>query len=289
MTDPKIISVQTLDPQRFKDTSKNPSKNTAEEDFEKALEASKLRIESVSCPWSFLFGFQNDLGKNKRNSNEEMLISSSLINNKDYTAKKIDSSVDNNTQDKNKGTNNSQTSSQAGPSNNGSSQIKALESIMNKSQALNLGMTLPLSEFIEQLNLKTKSPNIEMIASQLIDGIKLTKSKGLTELVLELKPEWLGNVTLNVKQENGILTVRIFAGEATKQMLDANLAELETALKSSNLNIGSLQVSVGGDSKQGQRDGEESIYLDTLVPLSFAPESNYKEEYAWLTQYCQYR
>ncbi|MCX5749097.1 MAG: flagellar hook-length control protein FliK [Candidatus Saganbacteria bacterium] len=123
--------------------------------------------------------------------------------------------------------------------------VEDLQQIMqkNRNSLLSANM-IPFNEFIRNIEKFSARIDIQSIIDKIVETIKLVKSGEKTELVLDLKPEWLGNMTLNISSDKGVLTVQIFAGENAKSLLDANIKKLQEALKTANLNIGSLSVSV---------------------------------------------
>jgi len=110
--------------------------------------------------------------------------------------------------------------------------------------------------------------DIKGISDKIVDRAKILKSNDKSEMVIELKPEWLGNITINILSEKGLISVVITAPQNSKDLIDANKAELEAALKNSNLNIGSLQVSVGGNKNQNS-DQKENNFVADYSPMNY--------------------
>ncbi|MFC1767694.1 flagellar hook-length control protein FliK [Candidatus Margulisiibacteriota bacterium] len=136
-----------------------------------------------------------------------------------------------------------------------------------------------LPEFQDMLNrIKSGTPSIrEVSLEQMLDEItskaKIIKESERTELLLKLKPGNLGNIIVSIVKEEGVLSINIYAKETTKELLEQSLAELEKNLKASNLNISDLQVSVGGNKKDGS-DVEDLEYLgiSTIDPIRYNNE-----------------
>jgi hypothetical protein len=136
------------------------------------------------------------------------------------------------------------------------------------------------SDFTEEMSKNSKTSGIEEVIDKIVESIKMLKSKDKTELVIDLKPEWMGNITLNIKSENGALTINILASQSTKDLLDSNLAELEAALKNSNLNVGNLGVSVDNNRKDNfSGKPDEDISWEPYIsgnPISSPAEQVFK-------------
>ena len=102
--------------------------------------------------------------------------------------------------------------------------------------------------------------DIDDLISQIKDKIKFLKDNGKIELSVELKPENLGTVLMNISSNKGVLSINIFADQAAKEVLQDNLKELERSLNLANLNVVGLSV-LSDDRKKNSR-GE---YLSDLL------------------------
>ena len=90
--------------------------------------------------------------------------------------------------------------------------------------------------------------------SEIIDQIKAkiaVDARGMiSELRMMLRPEHLGNVTLRISIENGIMKAQFIAeNEKVKEAIEAQLSELRDALLEQGLDISELSVAVGGDQR----------------------------------------
>ncbi len=147
-------------------------------------------------------------------------------------------------------------------------QVKAMSESVQKpadkgSVAFNL---VPMSTFLRGLE-KAGKAEARLIAEKIVESAKLLGPKDKKELVIELKPDWLGSVTINLTNEKGVINIAITAAQDAKQLIDEQMNELESALKASNLNIGSLNVSVSGGSSGGTGESDDS---DGIIPAENA-------------------
>lgn len=76
-----------------------------------------------------------------------------------------------------------------------------------------------------------------------------------SEMVMKLKPESLGNVSLKVSVEKGIVLAEFqVESQAVKQALESNLQDLRSALQDKGFNVFDLDVSVRKDNRQPQQE-----------------------------------
>jgi len=84
--------------------------------------------------------------------------------------------------------------------------------------------------------------DVDDLISQIQNKIKMLKENGKVELTIELKPENLGAIMMNISSNKGVLSINIYADKLAREALEDNIKELERSLKMANLNIGSLYV-----------------------------------------------
>lgn len=127
---------------------------------------------------------------------------------------------------------------------------------------------IPISDFIKNTMERIEKLDIKSFALKIIDDAKLLKDGEKTTLTVDLKPDWLGNIIIRISSDKGILNINIFASESAKSELDSKIRELENAFKAANLNIGNLQVSVGGQGHQ-EKSSKDNYDWNGLLPLNF--------------------
>jgi len=116
---------------------------------------------------------------------------------------------------------------------------------------------------------RTSAQNIKTgneIVRQVVENAKVILDGDKSEMVLNLKPESLGKLSLKVVTENGIVIAKFVAeNDQVKQILEANMHLLKENLESQGLNVQSFSVSVRQDSgsEQGyyseQNDGRRNL------------------------------
>lgn len=117
----------------------------------------------------------------------------------------------------------------------------------------------------------------QSVADQVIRGFMLQMSGDRSELHVKLEPEFLGEVVLHVRMEDGKMQAHIDVSQAgVKAALDSALPQLRLSLNERGIDVQRLDVSFGGDrpadasgggrgegySRHGFRQGAEAEALE---------------------------
>ena len=102
----------------------------------------------------------------------------------------------------------------------------------------------------------TKSAQADTLR-QIVNKAALNVESGRSEFKIDLKPESLGHLKMQILTENNRVTVRILAeNPLVKDMIESNLGQLKANFQNQGLEIEKFDVSVAQDSnKNGTRDG----------------------------------
>lgn len=106
-----------------------------------------------------------------------------------------------------------------------------------------------------------KAPVIlkEDVLQQVVEKADTLHNEGKSELIIQLKPESLGKISLRVIHERGEIIARfVTENEQVKAVLESNMQFLRDSLQRNGVSVQSLSVSVGQhDQRQGSgsRDG----------------------------------
>lgn len=95
------------------------------------------------------------------------------------------------------------------------------------------------------------------IMEQVIESVKTNfKADDMkSEMIMKLKPESLGNVSLKVSIEKGVVMAELqVESQAVKQALESNLQDLRSALQDKGFNVFDLNVSVRKDNQNQQQN-----------------------------------
>ncbi|MDD2421125.1 MAG: flagellar hook-length control protein FliK [Heliobacteriaceae bacterium] len=96
------------------------------------------------------------------------------------------------------------------------------------------------------------------IIRQIVAKVAVFKGPGMNGLTLQLKPEFLGQLHLQVITEDGLVSARFLAeNPQVKQLLEGNLTQLKQSLEEQGLRFDRLEVGVGGHGAGFQQGGSQ--------------------------------
>lgn len=105
---------------------------------------------------------------------------------------------------------------------------------------------------VEHIKLETttvQKPNFQNILEQVVDKAQVIIDEKGSEMTLHLKPNNLGNLSMKIAVERGIVIADIVAeNQVVKEVLESNFNALRDALNEKGFGIQELNVSVGQDS-----------------------------------------
>jgi flagellar hook-length control protein FliK len=97
----------------------------------------------------------------------------------------------------------------------------------------------------------------ESVMQQLADKMQTAYRTGVNEIRIQLRPESLGDVKLNIRVEGDVVYAKIqVESQHIKQIVESNMQFLKDSLSQQHLQMGSLDVNVGSDGSRGQGDRE---------------------------------
>lgn len=86
------------------------------------------------------------------------------------------------------------------------------------------------------------------IIEQVAEQVDVTVMEDKSEMVIKLKPDHLGKVTMQISVENGNVTAKFLAeSQRVKEILEANFQDLKDMLNKQGMSVQNLSVSVGND------------------------------------------
>ncbi|MFZ3172775.1 MAG: flagellar hook-length control protein FliK [Carboxydocellales bacterium] len=93
----------------------------------------------------------------------------------------------------------------------------------------------------------------QMVFQQIVNNSHMLIGKDHSEIKIQLKPEFLGKVSLEISIEKGVVKAEIVAeNQQVKQLIEANLGNLRQTLTNQGLKVSQLVVNLGGQSQFGQ-------------------------------------
>ena len=91
------------------------------------------------------------------------------------------------------------------------------------------------------------------VIGQLLERMRADVRGGVSEVRIILKPENLGDVTLRVAMQNGVVTAHfITETQRVKEIIEANFAQLKDALAEQGVEVSALEVEVGMNRQEQQ-------------------------------------
>lgn len=108
--------------------------------------------------------------------------------------------------------------------------------------------------------------NGERILNQIVEQVKVQLNQDSTSMQMQLYPEHLGKIQINVVSKDGIMTAHIVAeSEAAKQAIEGGLSSLKEAIEQQNIKVEAIEVMV---SSKGFEGGNENGSFSQENPKS---------------------
>lgn len=96
---------------------------------------------------------------------------------------------------------------------------------------------------------ETVTVNRENLIEQIVDKIKVNLSDLKNEIKVSLKPEVLGELTMNIEVIKGEVIAKVMVeSQRTKEVIESNLIQLKEGIKDTGLEIKTFEVFVGSGS-----------------------------------------
>lgn len=123
------------------------------------------------------------------------------------------------------------------------------------------------------------------IINQIVEQVRVHMSQNTTSLEMQLYPEHLGKIQINVVSKDGIMTARIVAeNEAAKQAIENGLTNLKEAMEQQNLKVDAIEVMVSttgferGNEQQDSTSENQAPKSRRKLSISEAEEETSKED-----------
>ena len=84
--------------------------------------------------------------------------------------------------------------------------------------------------------------DLQYLVDQIVNQVKMVQAKGKTELTLGLKQENLGELLLILTIRSGMISIEIQANDEVKKLIQAQLRDLEIALKKAKVRVAEIRV-----------------------------------------------
>lgn len=124
---------------------------------------------------------------------------------------------------------------------------KSSEHLPTKFSSGNVNVDGILRDLTDALVEKTDGVEEARIVSQIIDQINVNAKPGVTSLEVQLYPEHLGKVIVEVSSKDGILNAKIAAEtENAKNAIEGQLTLLKDSLNNQGIKVESVEVTIAG-------------------------------------------
>jgi len=101
-----------------------------------------------------------------------------------------------------------------------------------------------------------RNVDTQSVIGQLTETMKVEIKGNTSEMKLQLKPEHLGDVSLKIVTQNGVVTAQFVAeSQRIKEIIEAGFSQLRDALQQQGIQLSQLSVTVG----DGQNE-QQSLY-----------------------------
>lgn len=118
--------------------------------------------------------------------------------------------------------------------------------VKNDAKVFNLNM--PKTQVLRNIN------NTEVV-TQIMEKIKVSVKPEISEVKMLLKPEQLGEVSLKISTQNGVVTAQFIAeSQRVKEIIEANFNQLKDMLLEQGIDVGALEVNVSDQDQQTSHD-----------------------------------
>lgn len=124
-------------------------------------------------------------------------------------------------------------------------EVLSISEISEKAQHIKtFNATLPKTQAF-------KSINSTEVISQIMEKMKTTVKQDMSEVKILLRPEHLGEVSLKIATQNGIVTAQFTAeNQKVKEIIESNFNQLKDMLLEKGIDVGNLEVDVSDKGQQ---------------------------------------
>ena len=133
-------------------------------------------------------------------------------------------------------------------------------------------------------NLVINKNNVEV---DIIKTIKFMETSNIKDLIVKMNPKELGEITIKITMESGIMKANISAqNKDTYNLLNHNIQDINEGLKNMNIKIQSLDINIYEDStffnknsSEKNNNGRQNNNSKTNMSLEEEEEISIKNDY----------
>ncbi|MBS5793565.1 MAG: flagellar hook-length control protein FliK [Clostridiales bacterium] len=156
-------------------------------------------------------------------------------------------------------------------------EIFSISEVNNNTKVFNA--SLPKTQALKNINAGD-------VIAQIMEKLKVSVKPDLSEVKILLRPEQLGEVSLKIATQNGIITAQFIAeSQKVKEIIESNFNQLRDMLSEQGVDVGALEVNVSNSDEekttynmfeQNSEKGEKRI--NDLIENSFEKEELIREK-----------
>ena len=156
---------------------------------------------------------------------------------------------------------------------------QSIEPIMAFAQATEQ----PIDSFARPTPVEAPLPqapvNPQNVMEQIVSHMRFEVRGDMAEIRIQLRPEHLGEVSLRVAMQNGIVVAQFVAeSQRVKEIIESNFNQLRDALEQQGINVAEIEVSVSQGEADRNFDFEANISGDRIRDIMEAEEAESDEE-----------
>ncbi len=156
-------------------------------------------------------------------------------------------------------------------------EIFSISEVNNNTKVFNV--SLPKTQALKNINTGD-------VIAQIMEKLKASVKPDLSEVKILLRPEQLGEVSLKIATQNGIITAQFIAeSQKVKEIIESNFNQLRDMLSEQGVDVGALEVNVSNSDEekttynmfeQNSEKGEKRV--NDLIENSFEKEELIREK-----------
>lgn len=132
--------------------------------------------------------------------------------------------------------------------------------------------------FIKDSSIELDKPDTidrKQVIQQIVEKVKINLADAKNEIRVRLKPEVLGEMTMNIEVVKGAVTAKIMVdNQRTKEIIEGNLIQLKEGIKDTGLEIKTVEVFVGNNSDFDKHSSGQFNLKQNNKRVKLKPQDN---------------
>lgn len=154
-------------------------------------------------------------------------------------------------------TTNTQNENQSSKKDSKNEQQEQTAPVDNNVNVVNQAVQAPIQNMttndINAVRTQAKLVDTDNVIQQIVDKIKVDVKFDASEINIKLAPEHLGDISLKIRNENGIITAQFVAeNQRVKELIESQFSQLEDTLRQQGVDVGALEVEVSDKGQNAQ-------------------------------------